>query len=104
MTEEENVNPIKLKWEPGVLEKINQQRILEEDILRVIEFCETTKRKVYHAEKKTWSGYREIGFMTYWVEYEEEDVETFLVHNAYSHRMKIELEGVWNGTKRETLV
>jgi hypothetical protein len=104
MTEEENVNPIKLKWEPGVLEKISQQRILEEDILRVIEFCETTKRKVYHAEKKTWSGYREIGFMTYWVEYEEEDVETFLVHNAYSHRMKIELEGVWNGTKRETLV
>ena len=104
MTEEEKVDPIKLNWAPGILEKISQQRILEEDILGVIEFCETSKRKVYHGEKKTWSGYREIGFMTYWVEYEEVDVETFLVHNAYSHRMKIELEGVWNGTKRETLV
>jgi len=104
MTDEKKDNPIKLEWGPGVLEKISKQRILEEDAEEVIRFCETSKRKVYHADKKTWSGYREIGFMTYWVEYEEKDDDSFLVHNAYSHRMKIELEGVWNGTKRETIV
>ena len=104
MTDEKKDNPIKLEWNPGVLEKISKQRILEEDVEEVIRFCERTKRKVYHADKKTWSGYREIGFMTYWVEYEKKDDDSFLVHNAYSHRMKIELEGVWNGTKRETIV
>ena len=104
MAEEKKDNPIKLEWKAGILEKISKQRILEDDVEEVIRFCERTKRKVYHQEKKTWSGYREIGFMTYWVEYEQKGDNTFLVHNAYSHRMKIELEGVWNGTKRETLV
>ncbi len=104
MVDEKKEDSIKLEWAPGVLEKISQQRILEEDVLEVIKFCERTNRKVFHSEKKTWSGYREIGYMTYWVEYEEQGPGCFLVHNAYSHRMKIELEGVWNGTKRETLV
>lgn len=104
MSEEKKPVQIKLEWKPGVLEKISKQRILEDDVEGVIRFCERTNRKVFHDEKKTLSGYREIGYMTYWVEYEEKDKDTFLVHNAYSHRMKIELEGVWNGRKRETLV
>ena len=104
MVEEKKDSPIKLEWLPGVLEKISKQRILEDDVEEVIRFCERTKRKVYHSEKKTWSGYREIGFMTYWVEYEETAPGTFLVHTAYTHRMKIELEEVWDGKKRETIV
>ncbi len=104
MVDDKKEELIKLEWASGVLEKISRQRILEEDVLEVIKFCQRTKRKVCHAEKKTWSGYREIGYMTYWVEYEELEDGKFLVHNAYSHRMKIELEGVWNGTKRESLV
>ena len=39
--------------------------------------------------------------MTYWLEYEKLSENKFKVHNAYSHRMKIELEEVWDGRKRD---
>ena len=39
--------------------------------------------------------------MTYWVEYRKNG-ESFELVNAYSHRMKIELEAVWDGKKVDT--
>ncbi|HHY90309.1 MAG TPA: pyridine nucleotide-disulfide oxidoreductase, partial [Clostridiales bacterium] len=89
---------IDLKIDPELKAKLNREWILEEEVANVIEFCERTGRKVMLAEKGTFSGYRQIGRMTYWVEYRK-DGENFELVNAYSHRMKIELEAVWDGRK-----
>jgi len=81
-------------------EKISSQHLLEEDICEVVAFCERTGRTVYDPEKNSFSGYRKVGRMTHWVEYKRTgDPGTFILINAYCHRMEIELEAVWNGHK-----
>lgn len=92
---------IELVMSKEVEEKISGMRILEEEIIETIVFLESTGRKIRHEGKNTSSGYKEIGYMTYWVEYEKLSENKFKVHNAYSHRMKIELEEVWDGRKRD---
>ncbi|MDD3167851.1 MAG: FAD-dependent oxidoreductase [Eubacteriales bacterium] len=88
----------KLKFGAEILEKMNRNKILEEDVRDVIEFCEATKRRTYDPEKNAYSGYRESGNITYWAEYRLQG-EEYEILNAYTHRMKIKLEGVWNGRK-----
>lgn len=90
----------KLKFGTEILEKMDRNRILEEDVCEVIEFCEATKRRTYDPDKNTYTGYRESGNITYWVEYRIQD-EEYEILNAYTHRMKIKLEGVWNGRKTD---
>lgn len=85
-------------------EKLGRLRILTEDIENTVEFCENTGRKIRNSETGSFSGYRQIGYMTYWVEYKKTpDKGVFELSNAYSHRMKIELEPVWNGNKMDYL-
>ena len=50
----------------------------------------------------TLTGYSLIGQMTYWVEYRviDESKKVYEVVNVYSHRLKIELEAVWNGIRK----
>lgn len=91
---------ITLTMSDEVRAKLNRERILEEEIAAVIEFCERTGRKISLVERGTISGYRQIGYMTYWVEYQKV-AEGFELVNAYCHRMKIELEAVWNGRKTD---
>jgi len=79
---------------------MNKLKILEEDICNVIEFCETTKRRTLDPQKGTYSGYRESGYITYWAEYRIHG-DDYEVVNVYTHRMKIKLEGVWNGRKTD---
>ena len=74
------------RW--AVEEKISGMRILEEEIIETIVFLESTGRKIRHEGKNTSSGYKEIGYMTYWVEYAPVG-NAFAVYNAYSHRMEI---------------
>ena len=61
---------------------------------------------------EAFSGYKQIGHTTYWVEYRiaaadckplkgEAVIVTYELVNAYAHRMKIELEAVWNGKKTD---
>ncbi len=83
-------------------QKISRERILESDLVEVIEFCQRTNRRIYDEEKGTYSGYHVIGHMTYWAEYIPETPGRVRLVNAYTHRMKIELEAVWNGRKVET--
>lgn len=92
---------IRLIIGPEMKEKLNKERILESEIAQVIEFCETTGRKVESAEKGSFSGYKLIGNNTYWAEYKKEGDQYRLI-NAYFHRMKIDLEAVWNGRKVDT--
>jgi hypothetical protein len=83
-------------------EKLSRDKILEDDIIDVVRFCERTGRKTYLPEKGVFSGYREEGLMTCWAEYREtSEKNAFELVNAYSHRMKIELEAVWNGKRTD---
>ncbi len=93
--------------------KLHREWILEEEVREVLEFCERSSRRVFHPEKGTYSGYSQVGLMTYWIEYrrieaggETERTDetalstiTYELVNAYAHRMKVELEPVWNGRK-----
>lgn len=80
--------------------KMNQFKILEEDICKVLEITENSARRTFNSQKDTYSCYAELGHITYWVEYRLEG-EKYEIINVYTHRMKIELEGVWNGRKTD---
>ncbi len=81
-------------------QKLHERKILEEDVYQVIAHGEKTKRRVYSEEKDTYSCYKEIGHITCWVEYRTYQ-EGYELINAYTHRMKIKLEGMWNGRKAD---
>ena len=89
----------KVKISEEIVAKLSREKILEEDVLGVLDFCERTGRRVYHSERETYSGYMEVGYTTYWVEYKAGlNDGSYELINAYAHRLKIELEAVWNGT------
>lgn len=94
---------VNIKMSSDMKLKLHKNKILEEDVRSVIEFCETSGRKIFDNTAGHFIGYTEIGHMTCWVEYTKED-NGYYLHNAYSHRMKIELEEVWNGRKQATNV
>ena len=87
-----------LKIGAEVLDRMDELKILEEDVCNVIELSETSKRRTFDPQNGTYTGYRELGHITYWVEYRQKE-EEYEVVNVYTHRMKIKLEGVWNGRK-----
>lgn len=81
---------------------MDKERILMEEVYDVVDFVLRTNRKVVDPETHIHSGYRQIGYMTYWVSFKESNEKnTYEVIDVYSHRMEIELEGVWNGVKTE---
>jgi Fe-S oxidoreductase len=89
-----------LKIGADVLDKMDALKILEEDVCRVIELGESRKRRTYNPQENTYTCYRESGDITFWVEYRKTG-GIYEVVNVYAHRMKIKLEGVWNGRKTE---
>lgn len=84
-----------------VRDKMNRLRILEEDVCYVLEAGEKYGRRTYVPDNESFKCYREIGYITCWVEYREKD-GSYEILNLYTHRMKIELEAVFNGRKTET--
>lgn len=91
---------MKLEISPELKKKISDDYILESEICDVIGFCEKTGRTIYDTEKDTYAGYKKIGNMTFWAEYRKPAAsDSYVLVNAYSHRMEIELEMVWNGEK-----
>lgn len=94
-------NEYRLVMKDEVREKVNRQKILEEDICGVIHNAEATGRKTFVPETGHYKAYKEIGYITCWVEYSPLE-EGYEIHNLYTHRMKIELEAVWNGRKTDT--
>ena len=93
------VSPLQVTISPALRQKISDEYILEEDIIRTIEFCERTGRRIALVEKGTFSGYHKTGHITHWVEYKKTGDREYELVNLYSHRMEIELEAVWNGQK-----
>lgn len=89
-----------LEIDDDVRRKISEEYILESEAADVVGFCEKTGRTVYDTESDSYTGYRKIGNLTYWVTYRKTSVpDTYRLLNAYTHRMEIELEMVWNGEK-----
>lgn len=84
-----------------VRDKMNRLRILEEDICYTLEAGEKYGRRTYVPDADSYKCYREIGYITCWVEYRPAG-EAYEILNLYTHRMKIELEAVFNGRKIET--
>jgi Fe-S oxidoreductase len=78
--------------------KLDRARLLEEDILATIESCETNGRIIKDPLTLHRFGYSVIGNLTHWVEYLPSN-DGYELINAYSHRMTIELEDIWNGRK-----
>ncbi|MDO4746140.1 MAG: heterodisulfide reductase-related iron-sulfur binding cluster, partial [Bacillota bacterium] len=98
-----NEKPI-LKYDliigPEMKAKMDALKILEEDICHVIEMGELHGRKTYDPNSGTYKCYREIGKITCWTEYKPTG-DAFEIINVYTHRMKIELEVVFNGRKTD---
>lgn len=96
--------PVTVDISPKLKEKLDKDRILEEQIIHTVDFCQRHNRTILNEETGTLSGYCTIGYMTYWVEYKvlDEAAAHYELVNAYFHRTKIELEAVWNGIKQDT--
>ncbi len=94
--------PITVDISPELKDKLDKERILEEQIYHTIDFCQRHNRTILKEDTGTLSGYCVIGYMTYWVEYKVIGADAYQLVNAYAHRTKIELEAVWNGIKQDT--
>jgi len=76
---------------PELETKLNNLLILKDDLREAVDYCETSGAKLLNPETGCLIGHRRFGAVTYWVEYRLENGRC-VVHNAYSHRMRIEGE------------
>ncbi len=71
-----------------LLSRMYDERILEDDVYKTIEYCEATGNAAYDPGRDLHIGHLRIGTITYWVEYRK-SAEGYAVTNVYSHRMEI---------------
>lgn len=79
---------IELKAAPDVRSMLEKRRILDDDLRRTLHAAGQSKREFRHVGGKMLACAR-LGEVTFWVEYEREG-EAYVVHRAWSHRMKVE--------------
>ncbi len=79
---------IKLIISPDVREKMENRRILDDDVREVISQCRENRNFFLHKETGYYLGFHTPVNVTFWVEYSETD-SGIRIHNAYCHRMKI---------------
>jgi heterodisulfide reductase subunit B len=84
----EEYEKIMLHISNDLLERMEERRILREDVQKVIEHAEKTGAKLLNPETNRSLASFRPGHVTYWVEYNPED-DGFRVHNAYYHRIEI---------------
>ncbi len=88
VAEMEGYEAVKLGISPDVQELMDKRLILEEDLLAVIHFAETTNTKLLDRRTGHLLAHHKPAAVTYWVEYSRHG-DGFVIHNAYSHRMEI---------------
>jgi Fe-S oxidoreductase len=71
-----------------VLSKMYVDRILEDDVYRTIEYCETTGNAVYDPSRDLYIGHLRIGIITYWIEYAKSG-QGYVLNTAFCHRVEI---------------
>ncbi|HWQ79471.1 MAG TPA: FAD-dependent oxidoreductase [Anaerovoracaceae bacterium] len=69
-------------------DKLEKESILLEEIQQVIHHAETTGYKMLNHGNGNFIAHLQIGFITYWVEYQHRK-NRYELMNAYSHRMQI---------------
>ena len=84
----EEYEKIRLNISAEVLRRIDERRILEDDIRKVIDYAERTGKRMRNRDTGNYLAYLQPENVTFWVEYSPAE-EGFTVHNAYCHRMKI---------------
>ncbi|NTV91693.1 MAG: hypothetical protein HGA22_15265 [Clostridiales bacterium] len=76
-------------------EKLNNEFILEDDLRKTVEYCESSGNKLLDAESGCFIGHQKRGYLTYWVVYSIVpgiEGQAYRIMNAYSHRLNIEGE------------
>jgi len=76
---------------PELSRKLDDLLILEDDVRETILSSEKDETGTFDPQTGYTTGHRKIGVVTYWVEYKIEN-GSYIVKNAYSHRMAIEGE------------
>lgn len=79
---------ITLHMTDDVRRRIDERRILEDDIRQVIDHAEQTGKRLLNGETGRYRAYCQMEHVTFWVDYTAGD-DGFIVHNAYCHRMNI---------------
>lgn len=69
--------------------KIEDELILESDIKKVIGYAEEEKNSFFNPENGHILAWRRLINVTFWVEYEKAQDNTFNIINAYCHRMNV---------------
>ena len=82
-------------------EKMDSIKLVDDDIMQVIETSNKLKRRTFDKEKDEYICYARLNYITCWVNYKIEN-NVYNITNVYTHRMDIELEEVWNGRKINT--
>ena len=79
---------IRLIMTDDVRERLEQRLVLTEDIQRVIEYAERTRRRLLNRNTDHYLAYFKPTSVTYWVEYLQQD-GGYIIYNVYSHRMEV---------------
>lgn len=81
-------NPILLDLAPGLVAKLIDLLIAEDDLRATIEQAESTGKIILDPKTGHRIAHSRLGNVTYWVEYAR-DGDRCRVHNAYNHRMRV---------------
>ena len=84
----ESYENIQLDMAAEVQRRIDDRRILENDIRKVIEHAEQSGQRLKNNDTGQYRAYYRSENVTFWVDYTPGD-GLFTVHNAYCHRMNI---------------
>lgn len=85
---EEPFAAVRVRFAEGVAERLDQRRILLSDVQKaLLATTQSGKRFVSAQSGHFLTRHRPVS-VTYWVEYEP-DGDGYLVHNAWSHRMRV---------------
>lgn len=77
----------KLHISEEVLAKMDRLLISEDEVSQVVERCEQNKSAVWKKDTDTLIGHKQIGIITYWVEYQKNGTSLEVI-NAYCHRLQ----------------
>jgi Fe-S oxidoreductase len=77
-----------LHMTPETRRRIDERRILDDDIRRVVAHAEQTGQRLKDARNGHLRACHAMETVTFWVDYAPAE-DGFFIHNAYSHRMKI---------------
>ena len=77
-----------LEYTPEAIEMMDERMILKTDVIRVMQTLRETGEAVLDGETGLCVTRARLGNVTFWVKYTETETG-YLVHRAYSHRMKV---------------